>query len=202
MKKTLLIGLGCLIAVSAVIIILKTDVISVDVQIKDNKKSLGDKDNSEVATISFGTDPQNSTYFFENEPVILTNGKEEKEIVPGAASKQITQYFGNEIKADINNDQIEDAVFVLTQNQGGSGTFFYVAAALCSDRGYQGTNTILLGDRITPQAITFENGEIIISYLARKSEEPMINQPSIPTSKHLKLENGKLIELAAPQLTD
>ncbi|MBL7970093.1 MAG: hypothetical protein JNL03_01125 [Prolixibacteraceae bacterium] len=196
MKKTLLIATACIIAVIVAIIIIKTDAVSVNIQIKTSKDTVGKEDSSAVSGISFGINPRNSTYFFENGPVTLIDGYEEKEIVPGAASRQVTQYSGNEIKADLNNDQIEDAVFVLTQSQGGSGTFFYVAAALGSAQGYQGTNVILLGDRISPLAVTVENGAITVSYLERKPEEPMTGKPSISVSKQLRLENGKLVETA------
>src|SRR3954465_2344053 len=40
----------------------------------------------------------------------------------------VTRYFGKELKADLNDDGREDFVFVLTQQRGGSGTFFYVVA--------------------------------------------------------------------------
>ncbi|MFA4998668.1 MAG: hypothetical protein WC514_01480 [Candidatus Paceibacterota bacterium] len=101
-------------------------------------------------------DPKNATYLIENEEVTLVNGRSEKEIVPDSASKAITQYFGNEVKADFNGDGTEDVAFILTQNSGGSGTFYYVAAVLDLKDGYKGTNAILLGDRIAHRQPSLE----------------------------------------------
>ena len=140
-------------------------------------------------------DPQNATYIIEGEEITLINGKAEKEIVPGSASKTITQYFGNEAKADFNSDGIEDVAFLLAQDNGGSGTFYYVAAALGSKNGYNGTNAILLGDRIAPQTTEFRNGEIIVNYVDRKPGESMATRPSVGISKYLKIRDGKLEEI-------
>jgi len=140
-------------------------------------------------------DPQNATYIIEGEEITLINGKAEKEIVPGSASKTITQYFGNEAKADFNSDDIEDVAFLLTQDSGGSGTFYYVAVALSSKNGYNGTNAILLGDRIAPQTTEFRNGEIIVNYADRKPGESMVTSPSVGISKYFKVSDGRLEEI-------
>jgi len=140
-------------------------------------------------------DPQNATYLIESEEITLINGKAEKEIVPGSASKTITQYFGNEAKADFNSDGIEDVAFLLTQDSGGSGTFYYIAAALGSKDGYKGTNAIFLGDRIAPQTTEFQNGEIIVNYADRKTGESMVTNPSVGISKYFKVSDGRLEEV-------
>ncbi len=138
-------------------------------------------------------DPQNAMYTIEGKQVALVNGRAETEIAPGSASRNVTQYFGNEIKRDLNGDGLEDIVFLLTQNGGGSGTFYYVAAVLGAENGYQGTNAILLGDRIAPQTTEFKDGEIIINYADRKTGEPMTANPSVGVSKYFKVSDGQLI---------
>jgi len=40
------------------------------------------------------------------------------------------QYFGNEATGDLNGDGQADKAFLVTQDPGGSGTFYYVIAAL------------------------------------------------------------------------
>ena len=65
--------------------------------------------------------------------------------------KTITKIFEALAKGDVNNDGTEDVVVILTQNLGGSETFYYVAVALNLESDYQGTDAILLGDRIAPQ---------------------------------------------------
>jgi len=144
--------------------------------------------------------PQNSdykdiSYVIDGKEVVLKDGVSELEIVPGSSSKQITQYFGNEVKADFNGNGLLDIAFLLTQNSGGSGTFYYIAAALNSVNGYKGTNVIFLGDRIAPQATEFQNGEIIVNYADRKPNEPMTATPSVGVSRYFKISDGELTEM-------
>ncbi len=140
-------------------------------------------------------DSRNCTYVVEGKDVTLMNGYSEEEIVPGSASKIITQYFGNEVSGDFNGDGLADTAFILTQNSGGSGTFYYVAVALGTDDGCKGTNAILLGDRIAPQTTEVRNGEIVVNYADRKIGEPMTAQPSIGISREFAIEGSKLKEV-------
>ncbi len=127
---------------------------------------------------SFLLDAKNCTYNVEGKEIKLVNGKAELEIVPGSASKDVFQYFGNEARGDFNNDGFEDVAFLLTENSGGSGTFYYAVAALGGKDKCIGTNAILLGDRIAPQTTEF-NGSIIVNYAKRPENQPMTTQPSI-----------------------
>lgn len=140
-------------------------------------------------------DARNATYLIEGEEVVLINGRSEKEIAPGSALKTITQYFGNEAKGDFNGDAAEDVVFLLTQSSGGSGTFYYVAAALSLEGSYEGVNAVFLGDRIAPQTTEFRNGEIIVNYAERNPGEPMTTSPSLGVSKYFKVSGDSLIEI-------
>jgi hypothetical protein len=134
------------------------------------------------------------TFDIEGLPVTLVNGLSEAAI-PDSTAKVVTKYFGNELRTDLNSDGKEDAVFLLTQETGGSGIFYYVAASLGSDNGFHGTNAILLGDRIAPQTTEARGSEIIINYADRKKGEPMSAQPSIGTSRYFKIVEGKLVAL-------
>jgi uncharacterized protein YxeA len=140
-------------------------------------------------------DPKNATYSIGTDSFTLVNGKSEKVIIPGSAASTITQYFGNEVKADFNSDGLIDTAFLLTQSSGGSGTFYYLAVVLGTNTGYKGTNAILLGDRIAPQATGFQNGEIIANYADRKPGEPMTATPSIGVSRYFKISSNKLVEI-------
>jgi len=138
---------------------------------------------------------KNATYLIGGQPVTLVNGLSEIETASSSASKQITRYFGNEATGDLNGDGQADTAFLLTQDSGGSGTFYYVAVALAADKGYQGTNAIFLGDRIAPQTTDIENGEVVVNYADRKTGEPMTTEPSVGVSKHFKIIDGKLLEV-------
>lgn len=139
-------------------------------------------------------DFKNAAYQIEGKNVVLKNGLSETEAVPGSASKIITRYFGNEAFGDLNNDGTEDAGFVLTQQEGGSGTFYYAVAALKTVAGYEGTNAVLLGDRIAPQTTEIRNGTLIVNYADRALSEPMTTQPSIGKSKYLVTAKSVLVE--------
>lgn len=106
-----------------------------------------------------------------------------------------SKYFGNEIKGDFNGDGINDAAFLVTQDPGGSGTFYYIMAALGTKNAYTDTNAILLGDRIAPQTTEFKDGEIIVNYADRKLDEPFSVKPSVGVSKYFKVNNGVLVEV-------
>ena len=138
MKKMFLFGIAAILVLITFVVILgmyKFNFTKDDIYIKT-----GDRINSKDAT-----------YLIDGEPITLKDGSSELEMIPSSSSKEIIRYFGNDIKGDFNNDGKEDVAFLLTRDNGGSGTFYYLAAALDSDNGFQGTNAIFLGDRIAPQ---------------------------------------------------
>jgi len=140
------------------------------------------------------SDYKNLTYVIENTPVTLTDGYSETAATPGSDAKTITRYFGNETSGDLNKDGMADVAFLLTQQTGGSGTFYYLAAALKTNTGYTSANTIFLGDRISPQTTQINNGELLVNYADRKPSEPMTAAPSVGVSRYFKIESGILVE--------
>ena len=139
-------------------------------------------------------DYKNISYVIDGKSVDLKNGISEVEAVSGSASKIVTKYFGNVAAGDLNGDGINDTAFLLTQDGGGSGTFYYVVVALKTSDGYIGTNAILLGDRIAPQTTEIRNGYLIVNYADRAENEPMTTRPSMGKSKYLVVENNSLVE--------
>ncbi len=104
-----------------------------------------------------------------------------------------TKYFGSELRTDLNADGRADVAFIITQDGGGSGTFFYVVAALETERGYVGSEAYLLGDRIAPQNINVSpnprhRNVIVANYADRAPDEPMSARPSVGKSAYLKLD--------------
>lgn len=132
---------------------------------------------------------KNATYVIEGTPVTLVNGTAEQEAAPGSASKIVTQYFGNDVSTDLDGDGRLDTVFLLTQSTGGSGTFYYVVAALNTEEGYKGSQALLLGDRIAPQSTSVgENGTVVVNYAERAPGESFATPPSIARSVIFKLD--------------
>ncbi|MBP6911715.1 MAG: META domain-containing protein [Candidatus Pacebacteria bacterium] len=150
------------------------------------------KDTDTVQEIS-ANDYKNITYSIDGNEVSLVDGVSEVESAPGSSSKIVTTYFGNEIEKDFNGDGREDVAFLVTQNTGGSGTFFYVVGAVNTEKGYVGSQAVLLGDRIAPQ--TTESGpgnSILVNYLDRAPGEPMTEKPSVGKSIQLLLDTDTM----------
>jgi hypothetical protein len=146
--------------------------------------------------ISTPGDYKNISYEIDGQTIMLANGKAETDAEEGAVSKISTElYFGNEARADLNGDGKDDIVFLLFQNGGGTGVFYYVVVALSSGDVFKGTNAVLLGDRIAPQTTEIKNGQIIVNYADRKDDEPFTAQPSVGVSKYLKIVGQKLVEV-------
>jgi hypothetical protein len=134
-------------------------------------------------------DPLNITFTISGKSYTLTNGKVEKEIA----------VFGEPVYGDLNGDGVNDAVMYLTQETGGSGTFFYVVEAINYNGFYKGTNAMLLGDRIAPQNINIMDGRAVANFAERKPGEPFATQPSIGKSVYVYYdaktgEIGELVE--------
>jgi hypothetical protein len=141
---------------------------------------------------------KDATYQIEGQSITLVNGTSEIEAAPGSASKIITRYFGNDVIGDLNGDGKEDVAFLITQENGGSGTFHYVVVALRTETGYLGTNAVFLGDRIAPKTIEIEKGIIVVNYADRNPNDSFAVQPSVGVSKYLQITNNKLVEVNAP----
>jgi hypothetical protein len=133
----------------------------------------------------------NATYKIDGKEVHLVNGKNE-EVIPGSSSKVITQYFGNEVESDLNLDGRKDIVFLLTQQTGGSGTFYYVVASLNKENGFVGSDGVLLGDRIAPQTTEVHDNIIVVNYADRNPGESFATPPSMGKSIWLKLDEATM----------
>ena len=140
-------------------------------------------------------DPKNGTYQIEGNTVTLKDGISEQAPTSESESKTTTEYFGNDITGDFNNDGKDDVAFVLTQETGGSGLFVYVVVSLGDGKSGAGTNAIYLGDRIAPQTTEFRDGGIIVNYADRKSDEPFSAVPSVGVSKYFKVVGSELLEI-------
>ncbi|MCX6753021.1 MAG: META domain-containing protein [Candidatus Nomurabacteria bacterium] len=128
-------------------------------------------------------------YTVAGQKVILKNGISEVESAPGSVSKIITRYFGNDVVGDFDGDGKQDIAFLITQDTGGSGIFYYVVALLDKVGGKIGTDAVLLGDRIAPQTTELKDKNIlVVNYADRKSGESFTTSPSVGKSLFLKLD--------------
>jgi hypothetical protein len=144
--------------------------------------------------------PLNTTYTIENREVKLTNGQAEEETAQGAATKIKTAVFGQPVFGDLDGDGRNDAALILLRHPSGSGSFYYVAAALNEDGSWQGTNAVFLGDRITLKKVMIRDSVIVVRYLDRRPGEAMTDPPSVGKTSTLAVKEGRLEDanLSAP----
>ena len=121
------------------------------------------------------------TYLVEGLPVGLKGGT--------------TKYFGKDGRGDINGDGVDDAAFILTDEGGGSGTFYYVAAAIKTATGYIGKNAVFLGDRIIPVSTTISDQKVTVKYLDREPGAPMTAKPTKEMSLILEMSGDTLVAI-------
>ncbi len=181
MNKKLIVSIGALV-VALIFIIFKLEFEQEGVESTQNLVS----------------DHKNSSYTIENRAVTLSDGFSETEAAPDSSSMITTRYFGNEIEHDLNDDGQEDVLFLLTQETGGSGTYFYLVAALNTPTGYVGSHAFLLGDRIEPKSISIDEGMtangtkrqnvVVVDFTTRQADEPVTAEPTVNETIWLKLD--------------
>lgn len=152
---------------------------------------------SQEKTLVTASDHKNAEYAIDNKRIKLENGFAQSESSAGSASQVVTRYFGNELKTDLNNDGRIDVVFLVTQETGGTGTFYYAVAALNTEDGYVGSDGYLLGDRIAPQTTEVSQNPrhknvIVVNYADRAAGQPMTAKPSVGKSVYLKLDTESM----------
>jgi len=105
---------------------------------------------------------------------------------------------------DLNGDHEQDAVVILAQNSGGSGTFYEITALLSRGRDIVQTNSIYLGDRVRIEKLQVENkngfppaagskvARIRLDLLTHKETDPLCC-PSKKESRGYSLSQGRLV---------
>lgn len=102
------------------------------------------------------------------------------------------RYVGDTVRGDLNGDGIDDLALLLVNESGGSGTFYYLAAALAETEGYDGTNALLLGDRIAPRGIVIAKGVITVNYAERVAGASFSEVPTANVTKYFKVKDKNL----------
>jgi hypothetical protein len=141
-----------------------------------------------------GIDPYNHRYRIENETVVLRHGCSHKPI-EGSAASIITEVARPPLYVDMNDDGLNDAVLILMQQTGGSGTFYYLAVALGGVASGPVVQSYFLGDRIKVEQLSSVDDEIIIDYLDRTKGQPMSVRPVLSFNKKFKFSSDKLLTL-------
>lgn len=142
-----------------------------------------------------GPDPLNTTYVIEDQIVPLVDGRFRVLATPDSDTLIKVTVFGNPLYGDLDGDGDDDAVVAFVYDPGGSGTFYYIAAAINQNGRYKGTAAYLLGDRIVVQMVAYDNGLLRARYLDRRPGQPLSAPPTVRTEIQLRLSRGKLVAL-------
>jgi hypothetical protein len=148
---------------------------------------------TQIPPVQTPLDYKNISYTVEGKTITLVNGQAETQMQAGSASKVTTKIFEANTQGDLNGDGLPDIAVTLTQDSGGSGIFYYIAAAIKTAEGYTGTNAVLLGDRVAPQDNRIQNNLLTVNYADRKLHEDFSVQPSVGKSLYLEYFNGTLV---------
>jgi hypothetical protein len=119
------------------------------------------------------------------------NGHAEENI-PDSSAKIVTDVWTVSPTGNLDGIGGEDAAVIVTQTTGGTGTFYYLAAALGGTAGYRGTNALFIGDRIAPQNVSIDAGQVLVNYADRNPGESFAVRPSLGVTLYAFIENGTL----------
>lgn len=133
--------------------------------------------------------PYNHSYLIEKEKVVLHNGQSRVSI-PGSAAVILTQVIHKPVYVDLDGDNIKEAVSILMQETGGTGTFYYLAVA---DEGDKIIESYFLGDRIKIDSVKAVNNIIFVEYYERGAGQPMASKSTVKVSKKFKLDEHKIV---------
>jgi heat shock protein HslJ len=122
-------------------------------------------------------EPADATYLIAGAPASLADSGD-----GGSAAvrdRVLVHYVGNDVIMDLDGDGREDRAFIVTHQPGGSGTFFYLVAALARPAGAVGSQGVLIGDRIVLQSVdSAGNARVVVDYADRLAGEPFTTPPS------------------------
>jgi len=130
------------------------------------------------------------------EPIQLADGTYEGEpFVEGGASRPTVTLIEPYAFGDLNGDGVDDAVALLVESSGGSGSFVYLAAVLNQEGKPENADTLLLGDRAQVQSLTIADGQIYVTMVTHGPDDPMCC-PTQEVEQTYELQENKLVQTA------
>ena len=142
---------------------------------------------------------ENATYTgIEDDPVTLLSGQWEGiPYVEGSASRPRVGLLEDiYFTGDLDADGQEEAVAVLWQSAGGTGSNIYIAVMKSDNGGFNNISTTLVGDRVKLRGGRIDSGKIILDVLQTGENDPMCCPTQLATRswalKDRQLEEDKM----------
>ena len=136
----------------------------------------------------------NMEYTIEGRRVQFRDGVA-SHVIAGSSLVAKTILVEPTLYTDLNNNGSEDAVVILADQPGGSGTFYYFGAVTTREGTTFVSSLKSLGDRIQVQSLTRADDVIELKYLQRATNEPFSTDPSIETIRRFRWNGSALIEI-------
>lgn len=133
-----------------------------------------------------------------DEPVTLTDGVYEgaRFETGGASRPRVDLIPGMHLDADLDGNPGDEAVVLLAESSGGSGSFTYLGVLARADEGVRNVDTVALGDRVQIRGWHVEDGAVVVS-LVEAGPEDAACCPSRLVKRRWVLREGSLRESAA-----
>ncbi|MGG1943491.1 lysozyme inhibitor LprI family protein [Trinickia sp. NRRL B-1857] len=135
-------------------------------------------------------DYKNAIYHVGDKDVTLLEGQHAQPAADDSSAQDVTHIVEPPAHAAGKLGGRNVVAVFLSEEGGGSGTFYYVALAFNDGRG----TTFKIGDRIQPISIAINGDDLVVSYLDRKADEPMAVPPTVPRERHFAYMNGQILE--------
>jgi heat shock protein HslJ len=145
---------------------------------------------------------RNATYRgIYDRPVTLTDGKYEgAPFQPGGAARPQLVFAGGLVaRGDLNHDGGDEAVVMLAESSGASGTFNYLAVVAAQDGKPVNVATAALGDRVQLRAMKIVGGQLIVDLVAHGPGEAMCC-PTLKVRRTLTLNGDRLVEVGRQEM--
>jgi heat shock protein HslJ len=152
-----------------------------------------------ILTAPTPAEAASSTYSgIYQEPVTLTEGVYEGAPFDtgGASRPRVALITGMHLDVDLDGNPGDEAVVLLSESSGGSGSFTYLAVLDRTESEVRNVDTVALGDRIQIRGWRVEDGAVVVR-LVEAGPEDAACCPSRLVNRRWTLSEGRLREGAA-----